>query len=214
MNTCITINNLVKKYGKKLILKNVSFQMDAGKIYGFIGPNGAGKTTTLKCILGLTNYESGEIKMRGIPISNKPSLENIGYLQDVPEFFNQMTGLEYLELFRRMEINQMETFINEFQLEEFISDPIRTYSLGMKKKLGMALAFWGEPECVFLDEPFTGLDPFMMVEVRELLKKMKVKVVGDMHDEKLRLIRRLELHKQLLAKDPSLLDGKSDESTS
>ena len=174
----LEINNLNKKYGKKHVLKDVSFCLDEGEILGFIGPNGAGKTTTIKLILGLQFANSGEVLINGYNINTdrEKAIEKVGAIVENPDMYQYLSGRTNLEMVARLYNGVTKERINEViklvGLKNRIDDKVSKYSLGMRQRLGIAAALINNPNLLILDEPTNGLDPEGIKELRELLKKL------------------------------------------
>jgi len=167
--------NLNKRFGKKQILKNVSFTMQEGDILGFIGPNGAGKTTTIKLILGLQGITEGQVIINGYPIQKQftKAIEKVGAIVENPDLYMYLSGYENLKLianmYRNISQERIEEVVKLVKLENRIKDKVSKYSLGMRQRLGIAQAILHRPNLLILDEPTNGLDPEGIKEMRELL---------------------------------------------
>ena len=174
-NPILKCENLNKKFGKKQILKNVSFDIYKGDILGFIGPNGAGKTTTIKLILGLQNITKGRVLINGFDIQKQftKAIEKVGAIVENPDLYMYLSGYENLKLIANLYKGIDETRIDEViklvKLENRIQDKVSKYSLGMRQRLGIAQAILHKPSLLILDEPTNGLDPEGIKEMRELL---------------------------------------------
>lgn len=164
----LKIEHLTKKYGEKTAVEDLSLHILKGEIYGFIGHNGAGKTTTLKSIVGILQFEEGEIRIDGDSIQENPLAckKKIAYIPDNPDLYEFMTGVKYLhfiaDIFGVDEQTRQERIRKYADLFEIISDlaqPIASYSHGMKQKLAIIAAWIHNPELIIMDEPFVGLDP-------------------------------------------------------
>lgn len=170
--------NLVKKFKKKEVLHGVSFEVDSGDILGFIGPNGAGKTTTIKLILGLQKITSGTVLINGYDIKKDyvKAIKRVGAIVESPDVYMYLTGRENLKMAARLYKNitkeRIEEVIEISGLKNRIDDKVSKYSLGMRQRLGIALAILHKPNILILDEPTNGLDPEGIKELRELLKKL------------------------------------------
>ena len=171
--------NLSKKFGNAFVVENLSINIKVGEIYGFIGKNGAGKTTTIRIITGVAAPSSGEILLFNSHEQSKKDAarKRIGVLIDQPALYPNMTYYENLEVNRLQRGIPGKECIEEVSdllgLEEYKNKKVKNYSLGMKQKLGMAIALLGNPELLILDEPINGLDPVAIVEIRELLKMLR-----------------------------------------
>lgn len=170
-------SNLNKKFGKKKILKGIDLVVEEGDIVGFIGPNGAGKTTTIKLILGLQKIDSGSVLINGYDISKDfvKAISDVGCLVENPDMYTYLSGYDNLKLTARL-YNVTDERINEvvklMGLEKRIYDKVSKYSLGMKQRLGIALAILHKPKLLILDEPTNGLDPEGIKEIRNILVKL------------------------------------------
>ena len=173
--------NINKKFGKKQILKNVSLEVNEGDILGFIGPNGAGKTTTIKMILGLQSIDSGNIYINGYNIKKDfaKAIERVGGVVENPDLYMYLTGYENLKLISNLYKNISKERINEVvdlvKLNVRINDKVSKYSLGMRQRLGIAVALLNKPNLLILDEPTNGLDPEGIKELRDILKELALK---------------------------------------
>lgn len=170
--------NLKKKFGKKEIIKGVSFNLEEGDILGFIGPNGAGKTTTIKLILGLQGIDEGTVLINGFDVKKEfvKAIEKVGTIVESPDMYMYLSGRQNLELVRRMyktiTKERLEEVIKLVGLSNRINDKVSKYSLGMRQRLGIAQAIIHKPNLLVLDEPTNGLDPEGIIELRNLLKKL------------------------------------------
>lgn len=177
-NTILKVNRLTKAYGAKTVLKDVSFRVEKGKIYGFIGENGAGKTTTIRAITGLTSVADGSVELFGA--SNQKGLENgrkkMGCLVERPILSLNRTAYHNLKmqqlLFGQSDDTRIEQVLARVGLGGVANKKVKDFSLGMKQRLGIAMALINSPELLILDEPVNGLDPMGMVDVRELLRSL------------------------------------------
>lgn len=159
------------------ILDDLNLQVPAGSIYGFLGPNGAGKTTTLRLILGLLKKQQGDITLFGKPFqANRIDiLRRIGSLIEQPSLYLHLTGKENLEVFRltyQVNKNRIDEVLKLVQLQHAANKKVKSYSLGMKQRLAIAIALLHDPEVLILDEPTNGLDPNGIIETRELIKQL------------------------------------------
>ena len=173
----IKVNNLTKLYDRTPAVKNLSFSVKQGEIFGFLGPNGAGKTTTIKAMLGLIFSNYGNININGYDILryNKHIKKYIGYMPEKVAFYDNLTALQNLYFYAELK-NVPKTeciqLINEFGLREHINKKVGKYSKGMLQRLGMARAILGSPSILILDEPSGGLDPRGVKLIREKIKQL------------------------------------------
>ena len=164
----LTVEHLTKKIGNKTILQDISLNLDQGQIIGLVGANGAGKTSLMKVILGYSSYQEGNFKV--IEKSNKKS--NVGALIENPGIYPFMSGYDNLKLLNETKnTHNIDTIVSQLKMGEYIHNKAKTYSLGMKQKLGIAIAFLNQPQLIILDEPMNGLDPKAVRDVRELIVK-------------------------------------------
>lgn len=174
----LDVQNLSKTIGGRTIVKDVSFQIKKGEIFGFLGPNGAGKTTTIRMLVGLIRPTSGQITIGGYHLQNEflQAIRHIGCIVENPELYPYLTGRENLEQFVRMtndiQPDRIEEVIQQVELDHRIDEPVKTYSLGMKQRLGIAQALLGHPKLLILDEPTNGLDPAGIRELRSFIRKL------------------------------------------
>ena len=174
----LKVDKLCKKIGKKEILKDVSFEINEGDILAFIGPNGAGKTTTIKCILGLQKMNSGSVFINGYDIKHDfvQAINKVGSIVEEPEVYMYLSGFENLKLQMRMYknvvVDDIYRVVDLVGLESRIHDKVSKYSLGMRQRLGIAMALLHSPNLLVLDEPTNGLDPEGIKDLRVLLKRL------------------------------------------
>ncbi len=173
----LRIDHLTKTFGEKRAVDDLSLHIQPGEIYGFIGHNGAGKTTTLKSVVGIQQFDAGEILIDGESINEKPIAckRKMAYIPDNPDLYEFMTGLQYLnfigdifEVPAEKRKEQIEKHAETFEIAGDLSQPISTFSHGMKQKLAIIAAWIHEPDLIIMDEPFVGLDP----KASHILKKM------------------------------------------
>ena len=177
-NTILEIKNLSKKSGSSYRVKNLSMSIPKSCVYGFLGPNGAGKTTTLKMILGLIKKDAGEIKLFGEDVSAKnllSLLHKTGSLIENPGGYPHLSGLENMQIIAKLKgVNEseIEKALKTVRLYEQKDKKLGAYSLGMKQRLGIAMALLGDPKLLILDEPSNGLDPAGIMEIRNLITSL------------------------------------------
>lgn len=177
----IEIKNYSKSYSGKKVVDNISFTVGNGEIFGFIGHNGAGKTTTIKSIVGILNFEEGDILINGTSIKQKPieCKKQIAYVPDNPDIYDNLKGIEYLnfiadifEISKDVRLNRFKKYSDMFGMTRFLGDEISTYSHGMKQKLVIISALIHDPKVLVLDEPFVGLDPKAVFDLKEVMKEL------------------------------------------
>lgn len=174
----IQIKNLRKVIGTKTIIDDVSFDIYPGEVFGFLGPNGAGKTTTIRMIVGLMSITDGKILINGIDIKQnfEAAITHVGGIVENPEMYKFLTGYQNLVHYARMINGINRERINEVVklvgLEQRIHDKVKTYSLGMRQRLGLAQAMLHSPDILILDEPTNGLDPAGIREIRDYLRRL------------------------------------------
>ena len=176
------IKNLTKHYkGSKKGVTDLSLDVEAGDIFAFIGHNGAGKTTTLKCVVGIHDFEQGEIHINGLSMKAEPLAckNQFAYIPDNPDLFDYLTGIQYLnfvaDVFAVPEMDRqerIEKYANAFGITESLGDLISSYSHGMKQKLAIISALVHKPKLLILDEPFVGLDPQAAVVLKNTMREL------------------------------------------
>ncbi len=177
----IETQNLTKKYGEKFAVKDVTFQVYGGEVFGFLGPNGAGKTTTIKMIVGLLQPTSGAVKVAGYDVQAQPlqAKASSGYVPDTPNLYPKLSGRELLrfvgdlyELDRARVDRRIDELLRLFDLMEAGDDTIDSYSHGMQQKTALAAALMHDPRVLVLDEPTVGLDPKSARLIKDILRQM------------------------------------------
>ena len=177
----VQFKNIKKKIGKKMIIDDISFDVNAGEIFGFLGPNGAGKTTTIRMLFGLISITEGEILVNGFSIKNdyEKAIVSVGGIVENPEMYKYLSGYKNLVHYARMYGNITKGRIDEVialvGLDQRIKDKVKTYSLGMRQRLGLAQALLHKPSLIVLDEPTNGLDPAGIHEFRAHLRMLAEK---------------------------------------
>ena len=178
MNNILKIENLTKSYGKNLVLKDINLEIKEGSIFGLIGPNGAGKSTLMKSILGLVKKDSGKITLYGKEVNEKNQKEtnrNLGSLIEAPSFYDHLTAYDNLDLIcdmKNINKDKIDKTLRDVGLIKSKDKKVREFSLGMKQRMGIAIALIGNPKFLILDEPINGLDPYGIEEMRDLFKSI------------------------------------------
>ncbi len=177
----IQVENLVKRYGGHTAVDDMSFVVEAGKIYGFLGPNGAGKSTTMNVMTGYIAADGGRVLINGHDILTEPIAAKacIGYLPEVPPLYTDMTVWEFLlfaaelkKVAKSERKARVEGLLQRLGLEEVRGRMIRNLSKGYKQRVGLAQALVGDPKVLILDEPMVGLDPKQIIEMRDLIREL------------------------------------------
>ena len=177
----IEIKNVTKKYGEKIALDNVSFTVEDGDIFAFIGHNGAGKTTLIKSIVGIHDFDEGDILIDNLSIKSHPveCKMKMAYVPDNPETYEHMKAIDYINFICDMYEIDTETrkknikkYAKLFGMEDKLNDTIDSYSHGMKQKIVLISALAHEPKILIMDEPFVGLDPKAVFDIKEVLNEM------------------------------------------
>jgi len=172
----VQFKNITKKIGQRTIIDDITFDVFAGEVFGFLGPNGAGKTTTIRMLFGLISITAGEILINGYSIKRnfENAIANVGGIIENPEMYKYLTGYQNLTHYARMYKNvsreRIEKVINLVGLNKRVHDKVKTYSLGMRQRLGLAQALLHKPSLLVLDEPTNGLDPAGIHEFRDYLR--------------------------------------------
>lgn len=177
----LEIKNVSKSYGSKKVLDNINLKVKEGQIFGFIGENGAGKTTLIKSIVGIHDFDSGDILINNISIKKDPvsCKKSIAYVPDNPDIYPNLRGIDYLNFICDMyevplseRTSSIGKYANIFSLTSSLGDVISSYSHGMKQKLVIISALVHNPSLIILDEPFVGLDPKSTKEVKDIMKEL------------------------------------------
>ena len=177
----IEIKNVTKKYGDKKALDDVSFNVSDGDIFAFIGHNGAGKTTLIKSIVGIHDFDEGDILIDGMSIKEKPveCKKIMAFVPDNPETYEHMKAIDYINFICDMYDVDTETreknikkYATLFEMEDKLNDTIDSYSHGMKQKIVLISALAHDPKILIMDEPFVGLDPKAVFDIKEILNEM------------------------------------------
>ncbi|GMA50681.1 putative ABC transporter ATP-binding protein YhcH [Alicyclobacillus contaminans] len=174
----VQIRHLTKAIGKKTIVDDLSFDIPEGEVFGFLGPNGAGKTTTIRMMVGLITKTRGKVFVYGTDVDKdfRAAMNRVGAIVENPELYKFLTGYQNLKHFARMSTGVGEERIREVVklvgLEQRIHDKVKTYSLGMRQRLGLAQALLRKPDVLILDEPTNGLDPAGIRELRDHLRTL------------------------------------------
>ncbi|MDQ6470955.1 ATP-binding cassette domain-containing protein [Flavobacterium sp. LHD-80] len=175
METILTIENLSKRYGRIQALKNVSFSIQKGHVYGILGPNGSGKSTTLGIVLNVVNETSGNYKWFDGKMETHEALKKVGAIIERPNFYPYMTAEENLKLvckIKSINYSKIGEKLNLVGLTERKDSKFSTFSLGMKQRLAIASALLNDPEILILDEPTNGLDPQGIHQIRDIIKEI------------------------------------------
>ena len=177
----IEIRNITKKYGDKIALKNITFNVNDGEIFAFIGHNGAGKTTLIKSIVGIHEFEEGDIIINGNSIKNNPiqCKKEMAFVPDNPELYEQMKAIDFInficdmyEVPQNIREKNIKKYAKLFDIEDKLNNTIESFSHGMKQKVTLISALAHEPEILIMDEPFVGLDPKAVYDVKEIMNEM------------------------------------------
>ncbi|RDU38334.1 bacitracin ABC transporter ATP-binding protein [Neobacillus piezotolerans] len=178
METVLELKNVKKAIGRKTIINGLSFTVRKGEVFGFLGPNGAGKTTTIRMIVGLMDITEGDIIICGSSIRNKfeEAIGNVGAIVENPEMYKFLSGYQNLLQYSRMHggitKNKISDVVHLVGLADRIHDKVKTYSLGMRQRLGLAQCLLHDPKLLILDEPTNGLDPAGIREIRDHLRML------------------------------------------
>ncbi|QQE78862.1 ABC transporter ATP-binding protein [Alicyclobacillus sp. SO9] len=177
-NTAVEIRDLTKKIGRKTIVDSLSFDIPKGEVFGLLGPNGAGKTTTIRMMVGLISITRGDVHIAGYDVRNnfKAAMSHVGAIVENPEMYKFLTGFQNLKHYANMSNgvtqDRIMEVVKQVGLEDRIHDKVKTYSLGMRQRLGLAQALLRSPDVIILDEPTNGLDPAGIRELRDYLRNL------------------------------------------
>ena len=176
----IKVENLTKSYNERIVVRGLSFEVKKGSILGFLGANGSGKTTTIKMMVGITTPDSGKIFLDGKSISEWETKKILGFMPELPSFYEYLTGREFLDFCEDLSIGSSshskknpEDIFKKIGLFEARNISIREYSKGMRQRLAFAQAIIHDPEYIFLDEPLDGLDPLGRKVFKQFIKDLK-----------------------------------------
>jgi len=214
VNTILTINNLTKKFGPITAVKNLSFTIEKGNVYGILGPNGSGKSTTLGIVLNVVNKTSGDFHWFDGSGSTHQALKKVGAIIERPNFYPYMTAYQNLALvckIKEVPTLKIQEKLSIVGLEERMHSKFSTFSLGMKQRLAIASALLNDPEILILDEPTNGLDPQGIHQIREIIKKIAsegttILLASHLLDE----VEKVCTHVVILRKGESLYTGSVD----
>ena len=177
----IEIKNVTKKYGNIPAIKNITFDVNDGEIFAFIGHNGAGKTTLIKSIVGIHSFDEGDILINGKSIKDDPVAckKEMAFVPDNPELYEQMKAIDFIDFICDMyevpqEIREknIQKYAKMFEIEDKLNDTIDSFSHGMKQKIALISALAHNPKVLIMDEPFVGLDPKAVFDVKEIMNEM------------------------------------------
>ena len=177
----IEIKNVTKKYGRNVALKDVSFNVNDGEIFAFIGHNGAGKTTLIKSIVGIHKFDEGDILINGKSIKLDPvsCKKEMAFVPDNPELYEQMEAIDFInficdiyEVPQDIREKNIKKYAKLFEIENNLNDTIESFSHGMKQKIALISALAHDPKILIMDEPFVGLDPKAVFDVKEIMNEM------------------------------------------
>ncbi|MBQ3294807.1 ABC transporter ATP-binding protein [Candidatus Saccharibacteria bacterium] len=177
----IEISHVTKKYGNKKALDDVSFEVKGGEIFAFIGHNGAGKTTLIKSIVGIHDFDEGEILINGKSIKKEPieCKKIMAYVPDNPELYENMKAIDFINFICDMydvsastREKNIKKFAEMFEMTDALNNEIKSFSHGMKQKVALMAALAHEPKVLIMDEPFVGLDPKAIFDMKELMREM------------------------------------------
>ena len=215
MEKILTVNNLTKKFGYLTAVKDLSFTIEKGNVYGILGPNGSGKSTTLGVVLNVVNSTNGTFSWFDGNTSTHEALKKVGAIIERPNFYPYMTAIQNLKLvckIKEVPEDKIEEKLELVGLLERKNSKFRTYSLGMKQRLAIASALLNDPEILILDEPTNGLDPQGIHQIREIIKKVAsegttILLASHLLDE----VEKVCSHVVILRKGRKLYSGRVDD---
>ena len=215
METILTIDHLTKKFGYLTAVKDLSFTINKGNVYGILGPNGSGKSTTLGIVLNVVNKTSGEFSWFNGNVTTHNALKKVGAIIERPNFYPYMTAYQNLKLvckIKEVDFSKIDEKLEIVGLTDRKDSKFSTYSLGMKQRLAIASALLNDPEILILDEPTNGLDPQGIHQIRSLIKQIASKgttilLASHLLDE----VEKVCTHVVVLRKGEKLYSGRVDE---
>ena len=176
----LEIKNVTKKYNNKVANDNINLVINDGEIFGFIGPNGAGKSTLIKSIVGLNNFDSGEIIFNNMTMKDNEMefKKALAYIPDNPDLYEHLSGIKYLNLIcdvfgvdKNKRVEEIESYATRFGIKDNLNDLISSYSHGMKQKLAVIASLIHHPHLLVMDEPFVGLDPIASHTLKTIMQE-------------------------------------------
>lgn len=176
----LEIKNVTKKYNNKVANDNINLVIEDGEIFGFIGPNGAGKSTLIKSIVGLNNFDSGEIIFNNMTMKNNEMefKKALAYIPDNPDLYEHLSGIKYLNFIcdvfgvdKNKRVEEIESYATRFDIKDNLNDLISSYSHGMKQKLAVIASLIHHPHLLVMDEPFVGLDPIASHTLKTIMQE-------------------------------------------
>lgn len=215
MEKILTVNKLTKKYGHITAVKDLSFTIEKGNVYGILGPNGSGKSTTLGIVLNVVNRTNGEFEWFSGNTTTHDALKKVGAIIERPNFYPYMTAVQNLKLvckIKEVSADKVEEKLELVGLLDRKNSKFKTYSLGMKQRLAIASALLNDPEILILDEPTNGLDPQGIHQIREIIKKIAsegttILLASHLLDE----VEKVCSHVVILRKGEKLYSGRVDD---
>lgn len=215
MNSILNISNLTKKFGHLTAVKNLSFNIEKGNVYGILGPNGSGKSTTLGIVLNVVNKTSGEFHWYDGSLTTHQALKKVGAIIERPNFYPYMTAYQNLKLVCRIKEISVDSINKTLEIVGLLNrkdDVFNSFSLGMKQRLAIASALLNDPEILILDEPTNGLDPQGIHQIREIIKKIAeagttILLASHLLDE----VEKVCSHVVVLNKGVNIFSGRVDE---
>ena len=184
-NNLLEIREVSKNYGPKRAIKEVALKLNKGEITGLIGHNGAGKSTLMGIVTGLILRYSGDVLINGENLKTLKERQKIGSMIENPTFFGNMSGIDNLKYCacmnkQKFDYNKISRYAEMLEMDSVLKFKVKTYSIGMKKKLDFMQAIYGDPNIILLDEPTSGVDPYIIPEMRKILRELADKGSGIM----------------------------------
>lgn len=184
-DTFISVNNIIKYFGKKRVLNDVSLDVFKGEIFGLLGPSGSGKTTLVKIISGLIKQTEGDVTVLDTKMPNLEAYNHIGFMSQSDALYGELTAKENLEFYasiyglnRKVKTERIEKVLHLVELQEDIKKPVDNFSGGMKRRLSLAIALLHNPKVLILDEPTSGIDPILRKSIWLELERLSVEGVA------------------------------------
>ncbi|MDW0113463.1 ABC transporter ATP-binding protein [Sporosarcina saromensis] len=177
----LQVEKLTKRYGKRPVLQAVTFELAAGEVIGLVGPNGAGKSTLMRSILALEEVDEGTVSVQGVSNQSPEFFRYVSFLPSDNYLYMHLSGYDHLAFVANvygLDKTAIEEVIDSIGIRSYVNDPVKTYSYGMRQHLLIALSILTKPIVILMDEPFNGLDPTSIIELKQLIRDLSAQEIG------------------------------------